>query len=104
MGTSTKSSDGQPKHPGGRPRKQIDMNLVETLAAMQCTDEEIAATLRVSINTITRRKADDPEFAAALEAGKARGRASLRRIQWKLATGGNAAMAIFLGKNLLGQR
>ena len=35
-------------------------------------------------------------------AGKERGKASLRRVQFDLAKR-NAAMAIFLGKNLLGQ-
>jgi|SRR5690349_13324801 len=104
MRTPIKTKTDKPKHPGGRPRKEINVEMVENLAALQCTDEEIAATLRISVDTIARRKADDPEFAAALEAGKARGRASLRRLQWKLAQQGNAALAIFLGKNLLGQR
>lgn len=106
MVTSIKNDfdDAQKKRGRGRPPKDINMELVENLAALQCTDEEIAATMRIGINTITRRKQNDPEFAAALEAGKARGRASLRRLQWKLAQQGNAALAIFLGKNLLGQR
>ena len=31
------------------------------------------------------------------------GKASLRRTQWKTATGGNPTMQIWLGKNMLGQ-
>jgi hypothetical protein len=31
-------------------------------------------------------------------------KASLRRIQWKLAEAGNATMCVWLGKQLLGQR
>src|SRR5690242_12967431 len=88
----------------GRPVIELDLDLVEDLAAIQCTDEEIAAVLNVSVDTITRRKQKAPEFAEKLAAGRSRGRASLRRLQWRIAEQGNAAMAIFLGKNLLGQR
>jgi len=31
------------------------------------------------------------------------GKASLRRTQWKAATGGNSTMMVWLGKNVLGQ-
>lgn len=88
----------------GRPRKEIDIKLVEQLASIQCTDLEIAAICGVSHDTLLRRKNDDPAFLEAIEQGRAKGRVSLRRMQWKLAQQGNAAMAIFLGKNLLGQR
>ena len=44
------------------------------------------------------------EVRDAWERGQGRGRVSLRRIQYQLAEKGNAPMAIFLGKNLLGQR
>src|SRR4051794_14556975 len=94
--------DSEKRKPG-RPAKEIDWQVVEKLASIQCTDEEIAAVLGVHSDTIKRRK-KIPEYAEILAAGRAKGRASLRRIQWKLAEGGNAAMAIFLGKNLLGQR
>lgn len=93
-----------PKNLGGRPPKVIDVRLVEGLARIQCTDEEIAATCGVSVDTLARRKKDDPAFVEALDRGRALGRASLRRVQWAEAQKGNTAMAIFLGKNLLGQR
>lgn len=93
----------QPQKKRGRPPIQLNMELVEALAAIQCTDEEIAATLHVSVDTITRRK-QDPEFCTALQAGKARGRASLRRLQWAAAKNGNIPMLIWLGKQMLGQR
>jgi hypothetical protein len=91
------------KHPGGRPRIEIDLELVEKLAQIACTDAEIASIVGVSLDTFKRRK-DDKAFAEMLEQARSRGKASLRRIQWRLAEQGNAAMAIFLGKNLLGQR
>lgn len=95
------------KAPGegpGRPRKEIDAKLVEQLASIQCTDEEIAAICGVSHDTLLRRKNDDPVFLEAIEQGRAKGRVSLRRMQWKAATTGNPTMLIWLGKQLLGQR
>lgn len=88
---------------GGRPRIEIDYKQVEQLAAMQCTDEEIAAVLGVERNTIRRRKKDDEQFCSAYKKGQERGKASLRRMQFKAAEGGNATMLIWLGKQYLGQ-
>lgn len=105
MPTSIKKPGGAGKGQRGvgRPRKEIDLALVSQLAAIQCTDEEIAAAVGVCLETLIRRK-KEPEFLEALEGGKAKGRISLRRTQWKMAQQGNATMAIFLGKNVLGQR
>lgn len=77
--------------------------MVEQLASIQCTDEEIAAVLGVSVDTLIRRK-KEPAYQEALDGGKAKGRASLRRMQWQAAKNGSVPMMIFLGKNLLGQR
>lgn len=87
----------------GRPRIKIDYKQVEQLAAIQCTDEEIAAVLGVERSTIKRRKKDDDEFCTAYKKGQQRGKASLRRMQFKAAEGGNATMLIWLGKQYLGQ-
>ena len=57
----------------GRPRIKIDYKQVEQLAAMQCTDEEIAAVLGVERSTIKRRKKDDDEFCTAYKKGQERG-------------------------------
>src|SRR5687767_10832913 len=67
------------------------------------TDEEIAAIVGVSHETFVRRKRE-PEIAEMILQARSKGKASLRRIQYQLAENGNAAMAIFLGKNWLGQR
>jgi hypothetical protein len=83
---------------------EIDYDQLEGLAAIQCTDEEMAAVLRISVDTFTRRKQDDPEFQTRLAEGKARGRQSLRRVQWEAAQEGNATMMIWLGKQTLGQK
>ena len=92
------------KHPGGRPRLEFDLRLVEDLGKIQSTHSELAAVLNVSIETVKRRLKEDPEFCAAYEKGLENGKSSLRRIQWKAALGGNTTMQIWLGKQYLSQR
>ncbi len=94
----------QQRHPGGRPRLEFDLRMVEDLGKIQSTHSELAAVLGVSIDTVERRLRDDPEFSAAYEKGLENGKSSLRRIQWKAALGGNTTMQIWLGKQYLGQR
>ena len=84
---------------GGRPKKEIDYGVVEKLANIQCTQEEIAGVLNLSVRTLQR----DEEFCRIYKKGQENGKMSLRRIQYKLAEK-NASMAIFLGKQYLGQR
>lgn len=90
-------------NPAGRTPIPIDLDLVERLGQIHCTDAEIAAICKVSLETFNRRKRE-PAFGSLLETARATGKASLRRIQWRLAENGNAAVCIWLGKQLLGQR
>ena len=87
----------------GRKPIRIDLEQLEKLCNLQCTDDEIAAFFGISTRTIERRKSQ-PAFADALSRGKAKGRLSLRRSLWGLAVKGNPAANIFLAKNLLGYR
>ena len=82
-----------------RPKIPIDYNTVEKLANIQCTQEEIASFLGISVRTLQR----DEEFCRIYKKGQENGKMSLRRMQYKLAEK-NTAMAIFLGKQYLGQR
>lgn len=82
----------------GRPKKQIDYTAVEKLASIHCTQDEIASFLGCSVKTLQR----DEEFCRLYKKGMDEGRMSLRRTQFKLAER-NPAMAIFLGKQYLGQ-
>ena len=82
---------------------QIDLEELEKLSALQCTDEEIASWFRVSTRTIERRR-QDPKFAEVMERGKARGKMSIRRAQMRMLEDGNATMGIWLGKQYLGQQ
>ena len=90
-------------NPAGRTPIEIDLDLVERLGQIHCTDAEIAAICKVSVETFQRRKRE-PEFSELLASARATGKASLRRIQWRLAENGNAAVVIWLGKQILGQR
>lgn len=83
----------------GRPKKEIDYDVVEKLANIQCTQEEIASFLGLSVRTLQR----DEEFCRIYKKGQENGKMSLRRIQFKLAEK-NTSMAIFLGKQYLGQK
>ena len=83
----------------GRPKKEIDYDTVEKLASIQCTQEEIASFLNLSVRTLQR----DEEFCRLYKKGQENGKMSLRRIQFKLAEK-NTSMAIFLGKQYLGQK
>lgn len=83
----------------GRPKFQIDYEAVKKLASIMCTQEEIAAFLGCSVDTLQR----DETFCGLYKTGRETGKMSLRRMQWKLAER-NTSMAIFLGKQYLGQR
>lgn len=94
-----------------RPRTEIDQTQFEKLCAMQCPLDEIAGWFMCSEDTIERwckrtytNENDEPMgFAEVYAIKRQGGRISLRRAQFELAKK-SAAMAIFLGKQYLGQR
>lgn len=87
----------------GRKAVKIDLEQLEKLCGMQCTEQELAAYFTVSVRTIERRK-KQPAFAEAVARGKAKGLITLRRNLWSLSGKGNPGASIFLAKNLLGYR
>ena len=96
------------KNKGGRPRKEItekDWATMISLCKIQCTADEISMILKISIDTIERRIKDKYAygFADFIKIHSADGKASLRRTQFALAKK-SAGMAIWLGKQYLGQR
>jgi len=104
------ATDEQWPTPPGRPRgstklqpEDETLRMICVLSSQQNTMQEAAAVLGVCEKTFSvflqaHEAADD-----AWELGKAAGRASLRRNQWKLSKH-NATMAIWLGKQHLGQK
>lgn len=99
----------------GRPKFEIDKKRFEILCAMQATEEEVCSVLggekgKIDTKTLNRwcretykdEKGKGLTFSQVFKQKRLEGRASLRRMQWTLARR-SAAMAIFLGKNYLGQ-
>lgn len=89
---------------GGRPRIEIDEEQFKGLCSIQCTLEEIASWFKCSEDTVERwcKRELKLSFAEAYKKFSAGGKISLRRYQMKMAEH-NATMAIWLGKQYLGQ-
>lgn len=89
---------------GGRPRKEIDKKIFENLCGIQCTEAEILAVLEITDKTLNAwcKRTYGMGFSDIYKEKRNYGKMSLRRAQFRLAEK-NAAMAIFLGKNILGQ-
>jgi AraC-like DNA-binding protein len=89
----------------GRPPIELDSEQFETLCGLQCTLPEIASVLKCSEDTVERwtKRTYGMTFAEAFKKFSASGKASLRKYQFALAKK-NAAMAIWLGKQILEQR
>jgi hypothetical protein len=104
----------RPKRPTGRPRIQfkpetaqpqpVDLDIVRRLARIHCTQEEIAATFDINVNTLTAF----PGFLATYRKGLAKGKKSLRRVMFEQAMDpndpGHTTMRIWLSKQALGMR
>jgi hypothetical protein len=103
---------------GGRPRKEIDFKQLETMAQIQCTEEECAAIFDMDRDTLRARIQEETGagFSAFYKKHVTEGKRSLRRAQYRTAIGtpadlstgqaaiaGNPTMQIWLGKQMLGQ-
>ena len=84
---------------------KIDKKQFENLCGIQCTKEEICSVLDVSEKTLNSwcNSTYGENFSLVFDKKREYGKSSLRRNQWKLAEK-NSAMAIFLGKQYLGQK
>lgn len=89
----------------GRPRIDIDREQFQKLCAIQCTLDEISSWFKCSPDTIERWCARElsMSFAEAFKTWSADGKISLRRNQFRMAEH-NVSMAIWLGKQYLGQK
>lgn len=83
--------------PVRKPRKHLDLELIENLASIGCTQDEIAAVCNCTARTLRTRAADQ------MAVGHEKMKVSLRRWQYAKAKDGNVAMLIWLGKQYLGQ-
>jgi hypothetical protein len=86
----------------------IDWGEVDYLASIYCTQDEIAAFVGMSVDTLAIRyrseRKEKPSLGEWMEFLRGKGRASLRRKQYQAAINGDSErMLIWLGKQWLGQ-
>lgn len=98
MGKRGPLKGSQYKSKPGPVMMNLDQQEIERLAQIQCTMQEIAHVMNCSVDTLENRYMD------IIQKGKAKGRMSVRRMQFKLLSEGNATMGVWLGKQLLGQK
>lgn len=89
----------------GRPRKKIDKENFEKLCSLQCTLDEVAGFFDCHEDTIQAwcKRTYGTTFSGIFKVKSSAGKISLRRNQFRLSEK-SSAMAIFLGKQYLGQR
>ncbi len=88
----------------GRPRKEIAKLEFEQLCKIQCTETEICGIFGICEDTLNAwcKRTYKQTFSEVYKIYAQDGKVSLRRMQFNLAKK-SPAMAIFLGKNMLGQ-
>ena len=84
---------------------KIDKKQFENLCGLQCTLLEICDFFDVEDDTLNSwcKKTYGTTFSEVFKIKRGKGQISLRRTQWKLAEK-NPTMAIWLGKQYLGQK
>lgn len=89
----------------GRKAIEIDAEEFRKLCELQCTQREICHFFAIDAKTLRRwaQRTYNKEYDEVYEDLRQGGFISLRRAQWQLAQH-NTTMAIWLGKNWLGQR
>jgi len=89
----------------GRPKIEIDVKDFEKLCGMMCTEEEIAGFFNCSVDTIEKfcKREYKTTFTDIYKTLSTKGKIALRRNQFRLSET-NTSMAIWLGKQYLGQK
>jgi|TARA_R110001583_G_C5539937_1_gene399350 alkylhydroperoxidase/carboxymuconolactone decarboxylase family protein YurZ len=82
----------------GRPKKELDKDVIAKLSQIGCTQEEIGSVVGISARTLQRRYAD------LVAENKNIGKASLRKKLWEKALKGNDKLLIWLSKQELNMR
>lgn len=94
----------EPIRRGTPPGPEANEAEVEKLAMLHCTQSEIAAWFGITLKALESRFQRNKSLREAYDRGIGKGKTSLRRHQWKMVEDGSATMAIWLGKQILGQR
>ena len=89
----------------GRPKTILNLDELEKLCRLNCTMPEIASYFNIPLRTLEDKYTNDKDIRNTIDKGRNQGKLSLRRKQIQiLDETNNATMAIWLGKQLLGQR
>lgn len=88
----------QVKNKGGRPKVNLDVDLIKKLASIHCTKAEIASIVGCHVDTLYARYSD------ILRAGDEEGKMSLKRKMHEVAMHGDVKMLIWLSKQRLGYK
>lgn len=89
----------------GRPKTPINLEELKKLCRLNCTMPEISSYFDIPLRTLEDRYTNDMEVRTAIDKGRNEGKLSLRRKQIQIMDEtNNPTMAIWLGKQLLGQR
>lgn len=102
--TQTPEVPTEEKRTVGRPQIAIDWDAFDKLCQLQCSLLEIASFFDCSDDTIERavKREKGVHFAEYFALKRGKGKIALRRAQFNLA-GKDSRMAIWLGKQYLGQ-
>lgn len=102
---TTRAIKGTEKKKAGRPKKQIDKRQFEQMCEWQCTRSEIASFFDCDEKTITTwcKETYGMDFSSVCKIKAENGKSKLRHIQFRMAEAGSERMAIWLGKQWLGQ-
>jgi predicted amino acid racemase len=88
--------------PGGRPKKNIDLDQLYELAKVGLSQRQIAASLGISLSTITERMKSSPEFRDTMERAQQKGISTVVNRLYESATDPdkpNTQAAVFFLKN-----
>ena len=96
----TKAKDTIKPQTIGRPKKELDVDVIAKLSQIGCTQEEIGSVVGISARTLQRRYAD------IILRNKNIGKSSLRKKLWSKAMRGqgNDKLLIWLSKQELGMQ
>ena len=94
----TKAKDTIQTKSIGRPKKELDKDVIAKLSQIGCTQEEIGSVVGISARTLQRRYAD------LVAENKNIGKASLRKKLWEKALKGDPKLLIWLSKQELGMQ
>ena len=93
-----KTSKSEKRQGAGRPRKNIDLEILGNSASIGCTQEEIGSVMGISARTLQRN------YAEIIEVNKNKGKASLRKKMWENAlkkdSGGRPQQPIFVNEDV----